>query len=370
MKIKDIQLLHFRNYENIYFTPNEKINIFLGKNAQGKTNLLEGMGYLVSGKSFRTNSDKEVISFDEDQSYIRALLEIYGYDHLYELKISKMEKKRLRIDGEEVQRLKEFKREGAAVIFGPVDMNMIKFSPQNRRKYLDDVIIQLDEWYEKNLNNYGKILEQRNQLLRKAKYRNLTNLLDIYNLQLAELATEIISTRLETMKILNMSAKNIYRHLASYEEELSTRYLSTLPYHKEKKEMIHAIYKKYHESSELDLEKGRTTLGPHRDDIQFLINGHDGKLYGSQGQQRSIILAMKLAEVEYIKDKKGFYPILLLDDVFSELDRERKRFLTESIVGCQCFITMTDSIDLRELKDRENNLYKIENNKIIGANVL
>ena len=192
------------------------------------------MGYVITGKSFRTNSDKEVIRFDSKVGYIRALLEIYGYDYLYELKISKEEKKRLRIDGEEIPRLKEFKREGAVVIFGPMDMNMIKFSPQTRRKYVDDVIIQLDEWYEKQLLHYGKVLDQRNELLRKAKYRNLTQLLDVYNIQLAELATDIVIRRLEYMRELNAKAKEIYSRISTYKEVLSTRYLSTLQNHKQR----------------------------------------------------------------------------------------------------------------------------------------
>lgn len=364
MVIKNIQLIRFRNYENIWFTPNEKMNIFLGKNAQGKTNLLEAMGYLIFGKSFRTNSDREVISFDEDSGYIRALMEIYGYDHLYELKLSKSEKKRFRIDGEELPNLREFKRQGAAVVFGPTDLNMIKMSPQYRRDYLNDVIIQLDEWYEKTLSDYRKVLEQRNRVLKNHRIRNPGKLLEVYNIQLTKLSGEIINKRLETMRVLSHHAKEIYSHLTSEQEKLSTRYLSTLPYHKDKILKEEEIYRAYERAVPEDLERRRTGLGPHRDDIQFLVDGRDVKHYGSQGQQRSVVLAMKLAETEYIKEKKGLAPILLLDDVFSELDRERKRFLIESIEGCQCFITMTDSVDLRELGERENNLYKIEENTI------
>lgn len=362
MRIKSLKLINFRNYNSINFSPGNKINIFIGKNAQGKTNLLESIGFILKGKSFRTNTDRELINFGKEQAYVSASVETWGLDKLHEIKFSKQGKKTIRINENEISSLKELKDEGALVIFSPTDLNMIKYAPSERRKFIDYLISQLTPLYEYNLNKYKKILAQRNKLLKINYYNSQKNLLDVYSMQLALAGTVLIRERLKYIKKINEIASVEYLKITGGKENLKTVYLSTMPFSKDEEELKNNFYNKLKETLEEDMEKRTTTIGPHRDDLSFYIDNKDSKIYGSQGQQRSIVLALKLSEVKLIKEVRGFYPILLLDDVFSELDEDRKNYFINSFKDIQSFITMTDSIKLD--KNLDANFYKIENSNI------
>lgn len=362
MKIKELELSHFRNYEGVRVCPGPGKNVFYGKNAQGKTNLLEGVALGITGRSFRTYREREVISLDGEVSEVRVLLERGGYEHQSLCRISRGEKKGLFLDGEEVKSLREFQL-GTTVIFEPEDLNMIKHSPGERRRYMDRTLSLLNPWYEKTLGDYRKVLDGRNRLLKRRSMDPKDPLLRVFGRQLAPLSVELVRERLKFLKALSAGAKEYYGKLSGGRESLATRYLSTVPYAPDREEMIAYAEESLLRSLDRDLRYGRTTIGPHRDDIQFLVEERDLRSYGSQGQQRSAVLALKLAEVDFVRETKGFSPVLLLDDVFSELDAERKGLLLESIHRCQCFITTAEYPG--DPGFREGELYSVKEGNIV-----
>lgn len=365
MNVESIRLINFRNYNNISINLNKNINVIIGKNAQGKTNLIESIYICATGRSFRTNRDKEIINFNKNEAYIGANLKIGPHEKFIEIKMERDKPKRIRINKTELKNYKELYSGLSVVVFSPEDLKIVKEGPLERRNLLDSVISQIKPVYSYNLSRYNKILFQRNNLLKSNKFKkDIINLLDVFDLQISKVGTNIILERQKHAEILGQISKSKHREITLDKEELDLRYVSNVPIIENKIEME----KKYLELLKLninkDIEYGTTEIGPHRDDILLTINNNEVKTYGSQGQQRTTVLSIKLSEVELIKKERGMYPVLLLDDVFSELDEERRRYLSKTFSKIQTFITVTDALDLKSIDNYDKSIFYIENGKL------
>lgn len=367
MNIESVRLINFRNYDNFNIELNKKMNIFIGKNAQGKTNLLESFYTCATGRSFRTNRDREMINWDKEEAYIATEIHINGMKRLIEIKIEKDKSKRIRINKIELKNLKELDSGLNVVLFSPDDLKLVKEGPGERRSFLDTSISQIKPVYRYNLNRYNKILSQSNNLLKSNKKKeDIIKLLDIFDLQLGKIGTEIIVYRIKFLEKLSLIAKKIHKELTLGDEELTLDYISNISFDQVNKDFIEKDFlKKLKIQRDKDLFLGNTGVGPHRDDIKININAMDARTYGSQGQQRTIVLSMKLSEVEIIKMDKGSYPVILLDDVFSELDEDRRKHLSVLFKDMQTVITSTDIIDLNEFDQIDKSIFYIEDGKLL-----
>lgn len=356
MKLKSLQLINFRNYEDLKLIPSETLNLFVGKNAQGKTNLIESIAVSISGSSFRTSKNAEMIELGNKSSNIISEIEKKG----------RLEKRSIYIDSSGIKHsingkittLKDFTKSSAAVIFKPDDLYIIKNSPSDRRRYLDDIISNLDSIYRYNLNSYKKVLYEKNKAL---KVNNNDTLLDIYDRQLSKFASEILIKRLNIIKILESYAKEYYKALSGCDFKIT--YLSTINLKKTREELVEEFLNALRSRRHIDKRKLYTSIGPHRDDIDFKINDKSVKSFGSQGEIRSSILVLKLAELKYILNVLNITPVLLLDDVLSELDSTRRDALLTSIEGIQTFITSTNSEIIDSYIDDNSKVFMIENGK-------
>ncbi len=362
MNVKDIRLINFRNYDNIYLKFNPKVNIFIGKNAQGKTNLLEAIYMCAYGKSFRTNRDKEIINFSKEEAYIGSNMNINDYDKFLEIKMNRVKNKRIRINKNELKNYKELYSGLNVVIFAPDDLKIVKEGPSQRRDFMDVGISKVKPVYSYNISRYNKILFQRNNLLKSNKFKkDLINLLDVFDMQIASIGTSIILERQKYVEQLSKIANTTHKNISSNAEELELEYTTNVPILENKSEMEKSYLNKLKENFKRDAECGTTEIGPHKDDIYMTINNKEVRTYGSQGQQRTVVLSLKFSEVELIKIERGMYPVLLLDDVFSELDEERRDYLIGLFKDMQTFITVTDAIDLKSMADLDKSIFYIEN---------
>ena len=341
MWINEINLTNFRNYEKkkIKLTPN--VNLFYGENAQGKTNIIESIFISSIGKSFRTNNDKELIKFDKENAIIELFFE--KSDRNGKVKIEINNKKNIYLNDIKLKKLSELLGNVNVVIFTPDDINILKEGPQKRRKFLDIMISQLRPNYMHVLSNYSKTLEQRNNYLRQIKLENKNpEMLEIWDEKLADYAEKIYLYRNEFIEKIKNKIKNIHSEITDNKEEIKIEYLSEC----ESKEVY---LKKLKERRALDIIKGFTTKGIHRDDFVIYINEKQVNIYGSQGQHRTTILSLKLSELQVIYDEIGEYPILLLDDFMSELDEKRRKSFLENIKNIQVIITCTEKFDAKNL---------------------
>lgn len=365
MIIEDIRLINYRNYHNLKLDFNKNVNIIIGKNAQGKTNLLEAIYMTSSGRSFRTNRDKEIINFDKKEGYVGINIKIEDMTRFIEVKLSKDKAKRIRINKNELKSYKELNTGLNVVVFNPEDLRLIKDSPSFRRNFIDAGISGLKPVYNYNLKKYDKILSQRNNLLKSNRYgKDINNLLEVFDIQISKLGTNIILERDNYLKGLMLKCRDIHRNITSDKEIIDYKYLSNVPILGSKDDIENRYLNLLKENRSNDLEYRSTQIGPHRDDLIIYINNNNARIYGSQGQQRSIVLSLKLSEVEFIKEDRGVYPVLLLDDVFSELDEERRLYLSKSFEKMQTFITLTDAVDIRSIENVEQSIYRIENGRI------
>ena len=355
MKIKNLYLTNFRNYEKekIEFGPG--INIIYGKNAQGKTNIIEAIYYFQSGKSYRCIRENEAIRFGEDYAKIEADFE--KNNSLDSSLIFISDKKSIKVKGILIEKLSELIGEYNIVIFTPDFLSLIKEGPGERRRFLDTFISQIKPSYFKNLINYYKVLKQRNNLLKSPK-GDILKTIDIWEEKLSLLGVEICKMREGAIEKINETI-NIIGKEKKVTEKISLRYSPSIKGDYRDKE---SFKKELENSREKDIEKGMTQIGPHRDDFEIFMNDINIKKFGSQGQMRSCVLKLKLSECEIIKEKTGEEPILLLDDILSELDEERRKFFLENIKNRQVIITCTDKEDFFE---KEFNVFKVESGKII-----
>ena len=342
MWINNIKLNNFRNYINKEINLFKNINIFYGKNAQGKTNIIESIFLCSMGKSFRTNKDKELIKFNEE----KALVEInfQKKDRDGKIKIEIGNKKQIYLNGIKLKKLSDLLGNVNMVIFTPDDINILKGSPQNRRKFLDIMISQLRPNYMHLLTLYLRTLEQRNTYLKQIKTENKDeNLLDIWDEKLIEYGLKIYEYRKEYINKIQEKIKTIHKDITEEKEEIEIKYFSDAS---TRQNFINELKSR----RKLDIIKGYTTKGIHRDDFMIYINGREVQIYGSQGQNRTAVLSLKLAELNIIKDDIGESPILLLDDFMSELDSNRRKKLLENIEDIQVIITCTEKLVLENLE--------------------
>lgn len=361
MFIKKIQMLNYRNYKSLNITLGKNVNVFMGDNAQGKTNILEAIYYCAFAKSHRTSKDKELINWDSENAYISVLVGKDRLDKNIDINILKDGRKAIRINKIKVSKIGELFGNFNVVMFSPEDLRIIKDSPGVRRRFIDMELCQLDSKYYYNLVQYNKILNERNVLLKNKKLDK--DILDIYDIQLAKFGSEIIKERLKYINKLNYYGKNIHSDISSGKEDVEFKYISTI---RDFENIENNFYELLSRNRSKDIDKGSTSVGPHRDDFTVLINGIDTKSFGSQGQQRSAVLTIKFASLKIIKELTSEYPVLLLDDVLSELDFNRKRYILSTIGEIQTIITCTGIEDLTSYLDDSSRVFKVKEGDILS----
>ena len=360
MYIKNISLINYRNYRQLNLKLGQNINIFIGDNAQGKTNILESIYYCGFAKSHKTNKDKELINCDYDKAYISLNIANKRLDKKIDINILKDGKKAIKINSIKINKIGELVGVFNVVMFSPEDLKIIKDSPGIRRKFLDMEISQLNKKYYYNLIQYNKILSERNSILRQQKIE--TFMLDIYDSQLSTYGELIIKERLKYIHKLNQQATIIHKDITCGKENAEFKYIGSI---KELDDIKSALLMALGKNRQKDIDKKNTSVGPHRDDFMILINNMDAKIYGSQGQQRTAILTIKFASLNIIKEITGEYPVLLLDDVLSELDLTRKKYILRSIIGIQTIITCTGTENLTNYLDNKTKVFKVKEGHII-----
>ncbi len=360
--IKNLKLINFRNYHQLELSLHPKVNIFVGDNAQGKTNILEAIYMTASGKSFRTIKDREIIKMDKQQGYIKIEGEKRYGKVKVEIKLEEEKKKQVKVNGLTSTKRTELLGNVYVVIFSPEDLKLVKEGPAERRRFIDQELSNIKPKYFHHLHQYHKVLMQRNNLLKKI-YQNkkYMDTLDIWDEKLAELGARLMFERLSFINRLSMLSKLVHRKITDNRETLELRYQSSIPMKKNDEEMKAFFIEKLKESQEKDVNRGSTTLGPHRDDLGLYVNGIDIRVFGSQGQQRTTALALKLVEIELVKGETGEYPILLLDDVMSELDQKRQQFLIKSLRDIQTFVTTTELNSLETMEFSDKSIFYVEN---------
>jgi DNA replication and repair protein RecF len=367
MKIENIILRNFRNYgdENISFHP--KINIIYGENAQGKTNILEAIYYLARFSSFKSACPSECLKFGEENGMIEGRVIHNGLTDT--LKISFLEgKKQGRINEKKTQKKHDFQEKLSLVMFVPDDLGIVKSSPVNRRRFINREITNIRPHYDYLVRKYNRILLQRNQLLKQIRSRQESEAtLELWDQPLVEYGCKIIYYRLKYLMDLNKRAEIVHYNISNGAEKLSLSYKSNIVSKGMTPEDIRKSYEKtMKERHREDILKGSTSSGPHVDDFVIRINDRDARIYASQGQQRSIVLSLKIALIEMNKEEKGHYPVILLDDVMSELDQNRREKLFPVLHKTQSFITGTDAELAEKLEEKEYRLYKVSKGKILN----
>jgi DNA replication and repair protein RecF len=354
LRIETLYLHNFRNYSQLQLSFDDRLNLFIGANAQGKTNLLEAMTFLATGKSHRTRNEEEMILWGADSCSVAAKVGyIYGESALKIDYYATQRKKTFNVNGL-TQKKSAFSGKLTTVIFTPEDLAIVKGSPSNRRKFLDDEISKVSAIYEDDLNRYQHVIRQRNYLLKTHRKKILASEeLASWNEQLAPLAAKIVSRRISVIYRLGLLSRLAQRRLTGRTESLEINYISSFSAENTTglTELKESFLKKLSEKKELEASLGQTLVGPHRDDFQILLNGREARLFASQGQQRTMVLSLKMAELEFIKGETGEFPVLLFDDVFSELDEQRRLALLEAIDGrVQTFITGTEADKIGKIK--------------------
>ncbi len=341
MFVEEIKAINFRNYEELHLQLHPRLNIFVGENAQGKTNIIEMLYLSAMGKSFRTSKDQEMIKINKQQTYTKISVNKVSGNTTIEIRLDASQKKKLKVNQIPLVKLGELLGNLNVVIFAPDDLKIVKGGPGERRKFIDNEICQIYPKYYYTLNQYNRILQQRNKLLRENRGKRVD--LEIWNQQLIDTGTTIITYRKKFIKRIGILAKLMHRKITEELETLEIQYESSVPF-KEKddvKEIAENFAKKLEENNNMEWRRGLTLVGPHRDELLFKVNQMDVKNFGSQGQQRTAALSIKLAELELIKGEVGEYPVLLLDDVMSELDIKRQNYLVNNLKNVQTFITTT-----------------------------
>lgn len=357
MFIDSLALNNYRNYveENITFS--HGINILYGDNAQGKTNILEAIYMLATTKSHRGSRDKEIINFSATESHIRAYVNRNDINHRIDMHLRASKNKGVAIDMVPIKKSAELMGLMNIIFFSPEDLSIIKDSPSERRKFIDMELCQINKIYYSDLSTYNKIINQRNNLLKQISFdRKQIDMLDVWDIQLVNYGIKVIKERNNFINMINEIIPEIHDKLTFGKEKILLSY--------DKNVDCDFYYDELLKIRDKDIKYQTTQIGPHRDDIIFTVNGMDVKKYGSQGQQRTVALSLKLAEIELVKKLINDNPILLLDDVMSELDSNRRDALLESIDDIQTIITCTGYDDF--IKERLNidKIYKVTQGKV------
>lgn len=361
MIIKSMSLKNYRNYEslNLDFDPN--INIFYGDNAQGKTNILEAVYVSGTTKSHRSAKDRELIFFSEDEAHICTLLEKQGIIHKIDIHLRKNKTKGIAIDGIPIRKASELFGIVNFVFFSPEDLSIIKSGPSERRRFLDMELCQLDKIYLYHLSNYNKAVLQRNKILKELSFSpDYREVLDVLDIQLVQYGNEILKRRKRFTTELNGIIREIHSQLSGGQENIVLGYESNVD--------ENSFADILTQSRDRDMRQKTTTVGPHRDDLSFYVNGIDIRKYGSQGQQRTAALSLKLSEIELVKRTIHDTPVLLLDDVLSELDSNRQNYLLNSIRNIQTLITCTGLDEFINHRFSINRVYRVTDGHVTVEN--
>lgn len=357
MYINSLELSHYRNYDNLSIEFDPGTTILYGDNAQGKTNILEAIYISGTTKSHRGTKDKDIIQFGEEESHIRLHLTKNDVGHRIDMHLRKNKSKGVAVDGQSIKKSGELFGIIHMIFFSPEDLSIIKNGPAERRRFMNLELCQLNKLYHYNYVNYNKALNQRNTLLKQISFNhNLQDTLDMWDSCLMEYGKCIIEEREIFIEKLNEIVKGIHHHLTGGKEEIEIGYEKNVSIEEYESAMLR--------KRDMDLRYQTTQVGPHRDDICFFINGVDVRKFGSQGQQRTAALSLKLAEIELVKMQIHDTPILLLDDVMSELDSNRRNYLLDSIKDIQTIVTCTGYDDFIKSRLHINRIYKVTNGTI------
>ncbi len=363
MHITQLSVQNFRNLENMKMTLNPNVNIIYGDNAQGKSNILESIYVCATGRSHRTHNEKELIQFGMSEGHIQMTVSNDSEDmhNRIDVHLKRDAKKGMAVNHVPIKKIGDLFGICHLVLFSPEDLNLIVAGPTERRKFLDMELCQLSNVYYYNLKQYYKILRQRNNLLKtlKTEQRNKDTIF-VWDEQLVQYGLNLIRVRDEFVDKINIAASHIHKEVTGGKEKLTIVY----------KKSVHEkdFYSKLKKNTERDIFLGSTSTGPHKDDLSFFINDIDVRSFGSQGQKRTAALATKLAEIELIKEEKSVTPILLLDDVLSELDESRQNFLIDTIQTMQTIITCTGIEDAIQKLIGQGNIYKVKSGFITTKN--
>lgn len=340
MYIKEIELKNFRNYEDFSTDFDKNVNLVIGKNAQGKTNLIEAIYLSSIGRSFRTSHDNDLIRFGQNGAFVRVLAQKEVIDTKVEINIHSNYKKSIKKDGSLVMKTSQLLENIFIVIFSPEDMKIVKDEPEKRRKFIDRELAQIKPAYYDYLGNYKKALLQRNTYLKEERVDPAV--LSLWDAQLVKYGSGLMQMRKSFIDQIDVFSGKIHNNITNGKEKLNVKYAPNISYVdgivEQEKEFSLSIEKAF----DNDMRLRTTTRGPHKDDMHFFVNDVDARNFGSQGQQRTCALSLKLAELDFIKEETGEDAILLLDDVMSELDEERRKYLVKALSSNQLFITATD----------------------------
>ena len=412
MKINGLVLENFRNYKNLEVEFDERRNLIVGENAQGKTNLVEAIYLTAFARSFRTNNSADMIMFGEPSGRVSADLTSEDIDKNISITIRSDGKKMIKKDGKVVKKTADLLNTVVVIVFTPEDLRIIKDSPDKRRAFINRELSQMRPRYYEQLRRYNEALKEKNALLKgffNVKKKTFTradnislndvmpgyaqgagagsgasadggaaapdrnpydnsrryneDMLDIYDRQLADAGYELIRYRMEFTEMLSEEASEIMRNISDGRESLEIKYKTACDF-VTASEGRDILYSQIRHNRDRDIYNGSATLGPHRDDLEFFINGNDAKKFGSQGQQRTIALSLKLAEIRIARQMLGEAPVLLLDDVLSELDPGRQRFLISEIDDVQLFITSAELADEVRSALQGGTLFRIEEGSV------
>ena len=361
MYVESLALENYRNYAHLSVNLSPGINIFFGDNAQGKTNVLEALYMCATTKSHRGSRDREIIRFGAEEAHIRMLLSKEHVRHKIDMHLKKNKSKGIAIDGIPIRKSGELFGLVHMICFSPEDLAMIKNGPGERRRFLDLELCQLDKIYLSDLTNYNKILNQRNKLLKDMVYRpDLEETLPIWNLQLLETGKKIIRRRQRFVEELGEIVHEIHYRISGEKEELTLTYEPSATEQNFEAELERVAAR--------DRKLCQTSVGPHRDDLLFSIRDVDIRKFGSQGQQRTSALSLKLSEIELVKRSIHDTPVLLLDDVLSELDSDRQNFLLNNIYDTQTMITCTGLDEFVRNRFQINRVFEVIDGQVFEKN--
>ena len=364
MIIKSLKLKNFRNYNFQELQFDDNVNIFYGDNAQGKTNILEAIYLCATTKSHRGRKDKELIRFDCRESHIEMEIEKKEVPYKIDIHLKDNGPKGIAINKIPIKKASELFGIVNVIFFSPEDLNIVKNGPSERRRFMDIELSQLDRLYLSNLSNYNRVMNQRNHLLkeinRNTNMNELEGTLDIWDMQLAKYGSEIVEKRKEFISKVNKIISKIHFTLSGNKEKVEIIYnISGFPL---------SLEDNLRKNRERDIRMKSTSVGPHRDDLIFQIEDKDVKIYGSQGQQRTTALSLKLSEIELVKESIKDTPILLLDDVLSELDHNRQTYLLESIHDIQTLISCTGLDEFINYRFSVNKIFHVEKGSVVKEN--
>ena len=359
MFIESMELLNYRNYGQLHIDFHKGTNDLYGDNAQGKTNILEAVYVCCTTKSHKGSKDREIVKFGEEESHIKMIVRRDDVPYRIDMHLKKNRTKGIAVNGIPIKKASELFGIVNVIFFSPEDLNIIKNGPSERRKFIDLELCQLNKLYVYNLVQYNKVIAQRNKLLKDMDgTSSLKETLDIWDIQLVKFGKEVIRLRTEFIRELNELIRGIHAHLSGEKEELSILY---------EPNVTEALFEEMLiKNRQQELRQRLTLTGPHRDDLNFIVNGTDIRKFGSQGQQRTAALSLKLAEIELVKRTVKDYPILLLDDVLSELDSKRQEHLLSGISHIQTLITCTGLDDLVNSKFEMDKIFKIVEGNVVS----